>query len=487
MVGEGGSAAAATDAWETVVGLETHARIVSRAKLFSGASAAYGAAPNAHVSPVDAAMPGMLPVVNMACIEQAVRTGLALGGKIAARSLFDRKNYFYPDLPAGYQISQYGRPLVCGGRVEIELVGGGTKTVAIERLHVEQDAGKSLHDRDERHSWVDLNRAGTGLMEIVSRPGMSSPEEAAAYVRKLRTVLRYAGTCDGNMQEGSLRVDANVSVRRPGGPLGTRCEIKNLNSMRFLQRAIAFEAARQVAVLEAGGSIRQETRLFDAVRGETRSMRSKEEAHDYRYFPDPDLLPLVLDEGWIAAIAASMPELPDARKARLMADYGLSAYDAGVLVAEKESADFYEAAARGRNGKLAANWVISELFGRLNKAGKGVEESPVTAAALGGLIDLIADGTVSGRIAKDVFAEMFETGRPAAAIVEEKGLKQVTDTAAIEAAIDEALARHADKVAEYRAGKAKLFGFFVGQAMRASGGKANPRALNELLRRKLDG
>ena len=377
MAGEGGRAAAATGAWETVVGLETHARIVSRAKLFSGASAAYGAAPNAHVSPVDAAMPGMLPVVNMACIEQAVRTGLALGGKIAARSLFDRKNYFYPDLPAGYQISQYGRPLVRGGRVEIELAGGGTKTVAIERLHVEQDAGKSLHDRDEHHSWVDLNRAGTGLMEIVSRPEMSSPEEAAAYVRKLRTVLRYAGTCDGNMQEGSLRVDANVSVRRPGGPLGTRCEIKNLNSMRFLQRAIAFEAARQVAVLEVGGSVRQETRLFDAVRGETRSMRSKEEAHDY--------------------------------------------------------------------------------------------------------------GTVSGRIAKDVFAEMFETGRPAAVIVEEKGLKQVTDAAAIEAAIDEALAQHADKVAEYRAGKAKLFGFFVGQAMRASGGKANPRALNELLRRKLDG
>ena len=450
MAGEGGSAAAATGAWETVVGLETHARIVSRAKLFSGASAAYGAAPNAHVSPVDAAMPGMLPVVNMACIEQAVRTGLALGGKIAARSLFDRKNYCYPDLPAGYQISQYGRPLVRGGRVEIEFAGGGTKTVAIERLHVEQDAGKSLHDRDEHHSWVDLNRAGTGLMEIVSRPEMSSPEEAAAYVRKLRTVLRYAGTCDGNMQEGSLRVDANVSVRRPGGPLGTRCEIKNLNSMRFLQRAIAFEAARQVAVLEAGGSVRQETRLFDAVRGETRSMRSKEEAHDYRYFPDPDLLPLVLDEGWIVAIAASMPELPDARKARLMADYGLSAYDAGVLVAEKESADFYEAAARGRDGKLAANWVISELFGRLNKAGKGVEESPVAAAALGGLIDLIADGTVSGRIAKDVFAEMFETGRPAAAIVEEKGLKQVTDAAAIEAAIDEALAQHADKAAVER-------------------------------------
>ena len=377
MAGEGGRAAGATGAWETVVGLETHARIVSRAKLFSGASAAYGAAPNAHVSPVDAAMPGMLPVVNMACIEQAVRTGLALGGKIAARSLFDRKNYFYPDLPAGYQISQYGRPLVRGGRVEIELAGGGTKTVAIERLHVEQDAGKSLHDRDEHHSWVDLNRAGTGLMEIVSRPEMSSPEEAAAYVRKLRTVLRYAGTCDGNMQEGSLRVDANVSVRRPGGPLGTRCEIKNLNSMRFLQRAIAFEAARQVAVLEVGGSVRQETRLFDAVRGETRSMRSKGEAHDY--------------------------------------------------------------------------------------------------------------GTVSGRIAKDVFAEMFETGRPAAVIVEEKGLKQVTDAAAIEAVIDEALAQHADKVAEYRAGKAKLFGFFVGQAMRASGGKANPRALNELLRRKLDG
>ena len=487
MAVEGGGVAGAAGVWEIVVGLETHARIVSRAKLFSGASAAYGAAPNAHVSPVDAAMPGMLPVINMACIEQAVRTGLALGGNIATRSLFDRKNYFYPDLPAGYQISQYGRPLVSGGRVEIALADGGSKAIAIERLHVEQDAGKSLHDRDERHSRVDLNRAGTGLMEIVSRPELSSPQEAAAYVRKLRAILRYAGTCDGNMQEGSLRVDANVSVRRPGAPLGTRCEIKNLNSMRFLQRAIAFEAERQVAVLEAGGSVRQETRLFDVARGETRSMRSKEEAHDYRYFPDPDLLPLILDEGWIAAIAASMPELPDARKARLKADYGLSDYDAGVLVAEKENADFYEAAARGRDGKLAANWVISELFGRLNKAGKGVEESPVAATALGGLLDLIADGTVSGRTAKDVFAEMFETGSEAAAIVEEKGLQQVSDTAAIEAAIDRALAQHADKVAEYRAGKAKLFGFFVGQAMRASGGKANPRALNELLRHKLDG
>ncbi len=487
MAAGGGGVAGAAGVWEIVVGLETHARIVSRAKLFSGASAAYGAAPNAHVSPVDAAMPGMLPVINMACIEQAVRTGLALGGNIAPRSLFDRKNYFYPDLPAGYQISQYGQPLVSGGRVEIALADGGSKAIAIERLHVEQDAGKSLHDRDERHSRVDLNRAGTGLMEIVSRPELSSPQEAATYVRKLRAILRYAGTCDGNMQEGSLRVDANVSVRRPGAPLGTRCEIKNLNSMRFLQRAIAFEAERQVAVLEAGGSVRQETRLFDVARGETRSMRSKEEAHDYRYFPDPDLLPLILDEGWIAAIAASMPELPDARKARLMADYGLSDYDAGVLVAEKENADFYEVVARGRDGKLAANWVISELFGSLNKAGKGVEESPVAAAALGGLLDLIADGTVSGRTAKDVFAEMFETGSEAAAIVEEKGLQQVSDTAAIEVAIDRALAQHADKVAEYRGGKAKLFGFFVGQAMRASGGKANPRALNELLRRKLDG
>ena len=407
--------------WAYVIGLEVHAQIVSRSKLFSGAPTVFGAEPNSNVSPVDAGMPGMLPVINMACIEQAVRTGLAINGTINRYSVFDRKNYFYPDLPQGYQISQYKQPIVSDGHLEIELDDGATRRIGIERLHVEQDAGKSLHDRDPARSWVDLNRSGIGLMEIVSRPDMRSPEEAAAFVRKLRAILRYAGTCDGNMQEGSLRVDANVSVRRPGGEMGTRCEIKNLNSMRFLQRAIVFEAGRQVEILEAGGVIRQETRLFDVARNETRSMRSKEDAHDYRYFPDPDLLPLRLDQAWVDGISATMPELPDARRTRFMKHHGLSAYDASVLVAEKENADFYEAVARGRDGKQVANWVISELFGYLNKAGKGIAESPVDAAALGGLIDLIADGTISGRIAKDVFAEMFETSAQAAEIVERKG------------------------------------------------------------------
>ena len=477
----------AAGAWEYAIGLEVHAQIVSNAKLFSGASTAFGAEPNANVSPVDAGMPGMLPVVNMACIEQAVKTGLALGGEINAWSVFDRKNYFYPDLPQGYQISQYKQPIVSGGHVEVETEDGGTRRIGIERLHVEQDAGKSLHDRDPSNSHVDLNRSGVGLMEIVSRPDLRSPEEAAVYVRKLRTILRYAGTCDGNMQEGSLRVDVNVSVRRPGGELGTRCEIKNLNSVRFLRRAIEVEAARQVDVLEAGGEVAQETRLFDAARNETRPMRGKEEAHDYRYFPDPDLPPLRLDRAWIDRIAATMPELPDARQARFMEEHGLSAYDAGVLVAEKENADFYEAAAKGRDKKLAANWVISELFGQLNKIGATVGESPVGAAALGELIDLVADGAISGRAAKDVFAEMFETGKGAAVIVEEKDLGRIADAAAIGALVDGVLEREAAKVAEYRAGKAKLFGFFVGQTMRASGGKADPKAVNEILRRKLDG
>ncbi len=477
----------ATGVWEYAIGLEVHAQIVSNAKLFSGASTAFGAEPNANVSPIDAGMPGMLPVINMACIEQAVKTGLAIDGAVNAHSVFDRKNYFYPDLPQGYQISQYKQPVVSGGHLEIELEDGGTRRIGVERLHVEQDAGKSLHDRDPSSSHVDLNRSGVGLMEIVSHPDLRSPEEAATYVRKLRTILRYAGTCDGNMQEGSLRVDVNVSVRRPGGALGVRCEIKNLNSIRFLRRAIEVEASRQVGVLEAGGEIEQETRLFDVGRNVTRPMRGKEEAHDYRYFPDPDLPPLRLDRAWIDRIAASMPELPDARRARFMRDYGLSAYDAGVLVAEKENADFYEAAAEGRDKKLAANWVISELFGQLNKAGRTVDESPVGAAALGELIDLVADGAISGRIAKDVFAWMFETGKGAAAIVEEKGLRQVTDAGAIGAEIDGVMEREAAKVAEYRAGKHKLFGFFVGQVMRASGGKANPKAVNDILRAKLGG
>jgi aspartyl-tRNA(Asn)/glutamyl-tRNA(Gln) amidotransferase subunit B len=477
----------ATGTWEYVIGLEVHAQIISASKLFSGASTAFGSEPNTQVSPVDAGMPGMLPVINMTCIEQAVRTGLAINGTINTYSVFDRKNYFYPDLPQGYQISQFQQPVVSEGHITIDLDDDRSRDIGIERLHVEQDAGKSLHDQDPASSYVDLNRSGVGLMEIVSKPELRSPEEAGAYVRKLRSILRYVGACDGNMQEGSLRVDANVSVRKPGDELGTRCEIKNLNSMRFMQRAIEYEAIRQIDILEAGGKVDQETRLYDANRGETRSMRSKEEAHDYRYFPDPDLLPLIIEQSWIDGIAAGLPELPDARKARFMTEYGLSAYDAAVLVAEQENAAFYEQVAEGRDKKLAANWVISELFGQLNKAGKPIDESPVSAAAMGELLDLITDGTVSGRTAKDVFTDMFDTGKPAALIVEEKGLKQVSDSGAIEQVIDEVMARETQKVAEYRDGKDKLFGFFVGQVMKASGGKANPKMVNEVLKKKLDG
>jgi len=477
----------ATGTWEYVIGLEVHAQIISKSKLFSGASTEFGSEPNSQVSPIDAGMPGMLPVINMTCIEQAVKTGLAIEGEVNRYSVFDRKNYFYPDLPQGYQISQFKQPIVSEGRLVIEMEDGSEKVIGIERLHVEQDAGKSLHDQDPGHSYVDLNRSGVGLMEIVSKPDLRSPEEAAAYVRKLRSILRYVETCDGNMQEGSMRVDANVSMRRPGEEYGTRCEIKNLNSVRFMSRALEYEAIRQVDILEAGGKVAQETRLFDVGRGETRSMRSKEEAHDYRYFPDPDLLPLRLEQEMINGIAASMPELPDAKRHRFMAEFGLSPYDASVLVAEKENADFYEAVSEGRDRKLAANWLISELFGLLNKAGKGVDESPVSADALGELLDLISDDTISGRTAKEVFAEMFESGKPAGVIVEEKGLKQVTDTGAIEAVIDEVMARETQKVEEYRSGKDKLFGFFVGQVMKASGGKANPKMVNEVLKTKLDG
>jgi aspartyl-tRNA(Asn)/glutamyl-tRNA(Gln) amidotransferase subunit B len=477
----------ATGTWEYVIGLEVHAQIVSKSKLFSGASTEFGSEPNSQVSTIDAGMPGMLPVINMTCIEQAVKTGLAIEGTVNRYSVFDRKNYFYPDLPQGYQISQFKQPIVSEGRLVIEMEDGSEKVIGIERLHVEQDAGKSLHDQDPGHSYVDLNRSGVGLMEIVSKPDLRSPEEAAAYVRKLRSILRYVGTCDGNMQEGSMRVDANVSMRRPGEDYGTRCEIKNLNSVRFMSRALEYEALRQVDILEAGGTVAQETRLFDVGRGETRSMRSKEEAHDYRYFPDPDLLPLRLEQELINAVAASMPELPDAKRHRFMAEFGLSPYDASVLVAEKENADFYEAVAEGRDKKLAANWMISELFGLLNKAGKEVGESTVSADALGELLDLISDDTISGRTAKEVFAEMFETGKAAGQIVEEKGLRQVTDTGAIEAVIDEVMARETQKVAEYRSGKDKLFGFFVGQVMKASGGKANPKMVNEVLKKKLDG
>ncbi len=476
-----------TGRWEMVIGLEVHAQIISEAKLFSGASTAFGAAPNSQVSFVDAAMPGMLPVINERCIAQAVRTGLALGAKINPHSVFARKNYFYPDLPQGYQISQYEEPVVGEGEITIDLPDDETKTVGIERLHMEQDAGKSLHDQHPSKSFIDLNRAGVALMEIVSKPDMRSAEEATAYVTKLRSILRYIGACDGNMQEGSLRCDANVSVRRPGEPLGTRCEIKNVNSLRFLRQAIEFEAMRQIEVIEDGGTIDQETRLFDAGKGETRSMRSKEEAHDYRYFPDPDLVPLTLTAEFVEAQRAALPELPDEKKARFMAGYGLSSYDAGVLVAERETAEFFEEVAGGRDAKLAANWVISELFGRLNKAGRDVTDSPVPARSLGGLIDLIADSTISGPIAKKVFDEMFESGREAVDIVEDRGLRQVTDTGAIDGIIDSVLADNADKVAEYRGGKEKLFGFFVGQVMRASQGKANPQLVNELLRKKLWG
>jgi aspartyl-tRNA(Asn)/glutamyl-tRNA(Gln) amidotransferase subunit B len=474
-----------TGPWEIILGLEVHAQVISEAKLFSGAATAFGAEPNTQVSLIDAAFPGMLPVINQRCIDQAVKTGLGLNAQINNRSVFDRKNYFYADLPAGYQISQYLQPIVGRGTILLDLPDGRTREVGITRLHLEQDAGKSLHDQHPSKTYVDLNRAGVALMEIVSEPDMRSAEEAAAYLRKLRSILRYLETCDGNMEEGSLRCDVNVSVRHPGDPLGTRCEIKNVNSIRFVQQAIEYEARRQVELIEEGGEVRQETRLFDANRGVTRSMRSKEHAHDYRYFPDPDLLPLEFDDAYVEGIRATMPELPDAKKARLIAQHGLSAYDAGVLVAERETADFYEAVAKGRDPKLAANWVISELFGQLNRTGRTIADSPVSAAALGGLIDLIADGTISGRIAKDVFTEMVDSGKSAADIVEAKGLRQVSDSGAIDQAIDKVLAANADKVAEYKGGKEKLFGFFVGQVMKATGGKANPALLNQRLKAKL--
>ena len=473
--------------WETVIGLEVHAQVVSKAKLFSGAATDFGAEPNTQVSPVDAAFPGMLPVVNRFCVEQAVKTGLGLDAEIRLESVFDRKNYFYPDLPPGYQISQYQQPVVGRGKVVLDMPDGSMRQIGITRLHLEQDAGKSLHDQHPTLSYVDLNRAGIALMEIVSEPDLRSAEEAGIYLRKLRSILRYLGTCDGNMEEGSLRCDCNVSVRRPGEPYGTRCEIKNLNSIRYVMQAIDYEARRQIDIIEEGGTIAQQTRLFDAGRGITRPMRSKEEAHDYRYFPDPDLSPLVLDPEWVARLRAELPELPDAKKARFVSVYGLSPDDASVLVAEKESAAFFERVAAGRDPKAAANWVMGDLFGALNRLGVGIEQSPVSAEQLGALINLIADGTISGRLAKDVFAEMVESGADPGAIVEAKGLRQVTDSAAIEAAIDAVLAAQADKVAEYRAGRDKLYGFFVGQIMRATQGKANPALVNELLRKRLTG
>jgi aspartyl-tRNA(Asn)/glutamyl-tRNA(Gln) amidotransferase subunit B len=478
----------ATGEWEVVIGMEVHAQVTSKSKLFSGASTEFGGAPNSHVSLVDAAMPGMLPVINGECVRQAVRTGLGLKAKINLKSVFDRKNYFYPDLPQGYQISQYKSPIVGEGEVAVDLPDGETVKVGIERLHLEQDAGKSLHDRHPSLSYVDLNRAGVALMEIVSKPDLRSAEDAKAYLTKLRSVLRYLGTCDGDMEKGSLRADVNVSVRRPGEPLGTRCEIKNVNSIRFVGQAIETEARRQIEILEDGGTIEQETRLFDPGKGETRAMRSKEEAHDYRYFPDPDLLPLELAEGEVAALQAALPELPDEKKARFIGDFGLSAYDASVLVAERESAEFFEALVKGsgaaRDAKIAANWVINELFGRLNKEGRTIETSPVSAAQLGTMLDLLAESVISGKIAKDLFEILWTEGGDPRAIVAARGMTQVTDLSAIEKVVDEIIDRNPDKVADVKTNP-KALGWFVGQAMKASGGKANPQAVNDLLKRKL--
>ena len=473
-----------TGPFEVVIGLEVHAQVTSNAKLFSGASTEFGGEPNSHVSLVDAAMPGMLPVINAGCIAQAIRTGLGHKAKINLNSVFDRKNYFYPDLPQGYQISQYTSPVVGEGEVIVDLLGGERVVVGIERLHLEQDAGKSLHDQHPQFSYVDLNRSGVALMEIVSKPDLRSSEQARAYVTKLRSILRYLGTCDGNMEEGSLRADVNVSVRRPGDPLGTRCEIKNVNSIRFIGQAIEYEARRQIEIIEEGGAIRQETRLFDAKTGETRSMRSKEEAHDYRYFPDPDLLPLELTQAYVDALAADLPELPDAKRARFITEFGLSPYDADVLIAERESADYFEAVAKGRDAKQAANWVINELFGRLNKEGRSTLDSPVSAAQLGAVLDLIKSGTISGKIAKDVFDIVWSEGGDPKAIVEARGLTQVTDMSEIEVAVDQVIAANPEK-AEQAKLKPALAGWFVGQVMKATQGKASPQAVNALLKKKL--
>ena len=475
-----------TGDWEIVIGMEVHAQVVSNAKLFSGSSAVFGASPNHHVSLVDAAMPGMLPVINAECVKQAVITGLGLNAKINKFSVFDRKNYFYADLPQGYQISQFKHPIVGEGEVQIELADGSSHIIGVERLHLEQDAGKSLHDQHPSKSYIDLNRSGVALMEIVSKPEMHSAEQAAAYIKKLRSILRYLGTCDGNMEEGSLRADVNVSVRKPGERLGTRTETKNLNSVRFIMQTIEYEVQRQIELIEDGGAVTQETRLFDTTTGMTRTMRGKEDAHDYRYFPDPDLLPLNFDDAFIADLKKDMPELPDEIKSRMVTEYGLSSYDANVLTEEKEVAAFYELASAGRDRKITANWMSVELFGALNKAGIDLAQSPVSPEQLGGLVDLISDGSISGKIAKEVFAEMFETGKDAKQVVDEKGLKQVSDEGAIISMIDEVLASNQEKVDEYRSGKDKLFGFFVGQVMKASKGQANPGMVNQILKQKLD-
>jgi len=473
-----------TGDWEIVIGMEVHAQVTSESKLFSGSSTEFGRPPNSNVSFVDAAMPGMLPVINDECVRQAVRTGLGLKAKINKRSIFDRKNYFYPDLPQGYQISQFKDPIVGEGKIALDMGADGQIEIGIERLHLEQDAGKSIHDQHPSITFVDLNRSGVALMEIVSKPDLRSSDEAKAYLSKLRAIMRYLGTCDGNMEQGSLRADINVSVRRPGGEFGTRCEIKNVNSIRFAGQAIEYEARRQIDILEDGGSIDQETRLFDPKTGETRSMRSKEEAHDYRYFPDPDLLPLEFDDAFIADLAAHLPELPDEKQARFIEEYGITPYDAMVLTLERESADFYEEVARGRDGKLAANWVINEFFARLNKEGMDVTSSPVSASQLGGIVELIGKGDISGKIAKDLFEIVWAEGGDPAQIVEARGMKQVTDLGAIEKVVDDIIAANPDQVAKVQA-KPTLIGWFVGQAMKASGGKANPQALNEILKQKL--
>jgi len=480
-----------TSDWEVVIGMEVHAQVTSQSKLFSGAATAFGGGPNAQVSLVDAALPGMLPVVNEECIRQAVRTGLGLKARINLKSVFDRKNYFYPDLPQGYQISQYKSPLVGEGEVVLDMADGGTVTVRIERLHLEQDAGKLLHDRHPTMSLIDLNRAGVALMEIVSKPDLRSAEEAKAYVAKLRTIMRYLGTCDGDMEKGNLRADVNVSVRKPGAELGTRCEIKNVNSIRFIGQAIEHEARRQVSILEDGGRIEQETRLFDADTGETRSMRNKEEAHDYRYFPDPDLLPLELEAAFVEELKAGLPELPDEKKVRFTRDFGLTPDDAGVLVAERETADYFEAVAgggnltgQGRDAKAAANWIINELAGRLNKEGLAISHSPISAAQLGAILDLIGDGTISGKIAKELFEITWTEGGDPKATVQTRGMRQMTDVAAIETLVDDILRRNPEKVGQAKA-KPAMIGWFVGQVMKSSGGKANPRAVSDLLKAKL--
>lgn len=474
-----------TGPWEIVVGLEVHAQVISQSKLFSGAATDFGAEPNSQVSFIDAGFPGMLPVLNRECVAQAVRTGLGLNATINLVSRFDRKNYFYADLPQGYQISQFEHPIIGKGAIDIELDSGETRTIGITRLHLEQDAGKSMHDQNPAKSLIDLNRSGVALMEIVSEPDMRSPEEAGAYLRKLRMILRYLGTCDGNMDEGSMRADVNVSVRKTGEAFRTRCEVKNVNSIRFVMQAIEAEALRQIDVWESGETVQQETRLFDPARGETRSMRSKEDAHDYRYFPEPDLLPLVLDQAWIETLRAQLPELPDAKRARLIRDYGLTPYEAAIFVQEQATADFFENVARGRDAKQVANWMLGDFFAGLNRTGKTIETSPVREADLGALLDLMSDATINGKIAKEVLEIMVDTGEKPAAIVESRGLRQVTDTGAIDAAIDQVIAAHPDKLAEYQAGKEKLFGFFVGQVMKAMQGKGNPALVNTALKAKI--